>query len=209
MNVSWVRLSDKANQFFLSPLLRSCASYGFLALHIEASACYVWCSRQRMCRNGVSDSHKLQTWLYELADPQFTAVYAESQNERRECHDSAETLTHWETLQSNVTSWYGALTGCQYCHLRLAPLSVVSANCASTLESMCEKYGSFNTSDCQSCFSSMTLRAPGLAVLTEPQIGETIFMLAGSTECPVWLKKFSVQTVSYPEKWFGLLRRLL
>ena len=96
-----------------------------------------------MCRNGVSDSHKLQTWLYELADLEFTAVYAESQHERRECHDSAEMLTaHWETLQSNVTSWYGALTGCQYCHSRLVPLSGVSADCASTIESVCEKYGS-------------------------------------------------------------------
>ena len=55
----------------------------------------------------------------------------------------------------------------------------------------------------------MTLRASELAVLTAPQIGETIFMPAGSKECPVWLKKFSVQTVSYPEKWFGLPRRLL
>ena len=61
-------------------------------------------------------------------------------------------------------------------------------------ESICEKYGSFNMSDCQSCFTSMTLRASGLAVLTAPQIGETIFMPAGSKECPVWLKKFSVQT---------------
>ena len=70
--------------FSCSPFLRSCAPYGFLALHIEASACYVWCSRQRRCRNGVSDLRKLQTWLYELADPQFTAVYAESQDEKRE-----------------------------------------------------------------------------------------------------------------------------
>ena len=55
----------------------------------------------------------------------------------------------------------------------------------------------------------MTLRASGLAVLTAPQIDETIFMPAGSKECPVWLKKLSVQTVSYPAKWFGLPRRLL
>ena len=55
----------------------------------------------------------------------------------------------------------------------------------------------------------MTLRASGLAVLTAPQIGETILVPAGSTECPVWLKKFSVQRVSYPEKWFGLPCRLL
>ena len=39
---------------------------------------------QRMCRNGVSDLGKLQTWVYKLADPQFTAVYAESQDEKRE-----------------------------------------------------------------------------------------------------------------------------
>ena len=55
----------------------------------------------------------------------------------------------------------------------------------------------------------MTLRSSELAFLTVPQIGETILMPAGSTECPVWLKKFSVQTVSYPEKWFGLPRRLV
>ena len=64
-----------------------------------------------MCRHGLSDSHQLQTWLYELADPQFTTVYAESQTGKRECHDSAETLTtNWETLQSHVTSW-NELTG--------------------------------------------------------------------------------------------------
>ena len=57
-------------------------------------------------------------------------------------------------------------------------------------ESMCEKYGSFNTSDCQSCLSSMTLRASRLAVLIAPQIGETIFMPAGSKEYLVWLKNF-------------------
>ena len=31
--------------------------------------------------------------------------------------------------------------------------------------------------DCQSCFTSITLRASGLAVLTTPQTGETIFYL--------------------------------
>ena len=45
-------------------------------------------------------------WLYVLAHPQFTAVYAESQDEKGERHDSTETLTaRWETLQSNVTSF--------------------------------------------------------------------------------------------------------
>ena len=97
----------------------------------------------------VADLRKLQTWLYDLADPQFTAVYAKSQDERRKRHDSIETLTvHWAAIQSNVTSGtsrvlrdglfheacsrrhpydsavlpeYGALTGCQHCHSRLVP----------------------------------------------------------------------------------------
>ena len=55
------------------------------------------------CVEGFSDSHQLQTWLYELAGPQFTTVYANNQIVRRECHESAETLTaNWETLQSHV-----------------------------------------------------------------------------------------------------------
>ena len=42
--------------------------------------------------------------FYELVDPLLTAVYAESPDERRERHDSIETLAaHWETLQLNVT----------------------------------------------------------------------------------------------------------
>ena len=54
----------------------------------------------------VADIRKLQSWLSELADPELTAVYAESQDERRELHDSMETLTaHWNNLQSNVTSF--------------------------------------------------------------------------------------------------------
>ena len=53
----------------------------------------------------VADLRTLQTCLYELADPQPTAVYAERQDERRERHVSVETLTsNWERLQSNVTS---------------------------------------------------------------------------------------------------------
>ena len=44
--------------------------------------------------------------FYELVDSQLTAVYAESPDEKRERHDSIETLTaHWETLQLNVTLW--------------------------------------------------------------------------------------------------------
>ena len=54
----------------------------------------------------VADLRKLQNWFYELADLQLTAVYAGSQDKKRERYDSVETLTsHWETLQSNVTSW--------------------------------------------------------------------------------------------------------
>ena len=42
--------------------------------------------------------------LYKLAVPSLTAVYAESQDERRERHDTIETLTaHRGTFQSNVT----------------------------------------------------------------------------------------------------------
>ena len=43
--------------------------------------------------------------MNELADPELTAVYAESQNEKRERHDSIVTLTAPENLQSNVASW--------------------------------------------------------------------------------------------------------
>ena len=65
----------------------------------------------------VADLRKLQTWLYKLADPQLTAVYAESQDERRERHDSIETLTaHWENLQSNVTSWASRVLRDGLCH---------------------------------------------------------------------------------------------
>ena len=45
------------------------------------------------------------------------------------------------------------------------------------LESLREEYMPFNMSDYQSCFTSMMLRASGLAVLTVLQIGETIFCL--------------------------------
>ena len=47
------------------------------------------------------------------------------------------------------------------------------------LESLRKKYMPFNMSDCQSYFTSMILRASGLAVLIAPQIGETIFIPAG------------------------------
>ena len=40
----------------------------------------------------VADLRKLQSWLYELAGPEFTDVHAESQDVRRERH-------------SDVTSW--------------------------------------------------------------------------------------------------------
>ena len=50
----------------------------------------------------VADLRKLQTGLYDLADPQFTAVYAESQDERRKRHDSIETLTSTGRLYSRT-----------------------------------------------------------------------------------------------------------
>ena len=56
-----------------------------------------------MCRSGRGGFAQATTWLYELVDPQLTAVYAESLDERRQRHDSIETQTvHWKTLQSNV-----------------------------------------------------------------------------------------------------------
>ena len=39
----------------------------------------------------VADFRKLQRWLYELAHPELTAVYAERLDERREHSDSIET----------------------------------------------------------------------------------------------------------------------
>ena len=54
----------------------------------------------------VADLRKRQTWFHETADPQLTAVYAESQDESRERHHSVNSPTfRWETLQLNVTSW--------------------------------------------------------------------------------------------------------
>ena len=239
----------------------------------------------------VADLRKLQTWFYKLADPQLTAVYAESQDERRERHDSIETLTaHWENLQSNLTSWasrvlrdglchevvmrfvhhttedvqssllrspgfwlptlpterhvhgnhakdaavlkeYVALTGCQSCHSRLVPLSGVSEDCASTLESVCGKYGSLSTGACQSCFSSIDAVNLGTCSSDDTSAWcDHPDACSGSEECPVWPKEFSapftlysnlpiirgakcefyysyteerqVQTVSYPEKCF-------
>ena len=65
----------------------------------------------------VAELRKLQSWLYELADPELTALYAESQDERRERHDSIDTLTaHWENLQSNVTSWASRVLRDGLCH---------------------------------------------------------------------------------------------
>ena len=83
----------------------------------ETSLCCVWCSRRRMCRDGRVGFAKAASWL-------------------------TETLTaHWETLQSNVASRCAALTGCRCRHSRLMPLSGVSADCASTLGSVCGKCG--------------------------------------------------------------------
>ena len=59
----------------------------------------------------VADLRKLQTWLYDLADPQFTAVYAESQDERRKRHDSIETLTvHGPAVFSEMVFAQGMFT---------------------------------------------------------------------------------------------------
>ena len=69
---------------------------------VDHSAYQVWCSRERMCQSGRGGFAR----FYELVDPQLTAVYAESPDDRRERHDSIETLAaHWETLQLNVTLW--------------------------------------------------------------------------------------------------------
>ena len=54
-----------------------------------------------------------------------------------------------------VLKEYVARTDCQSCHSRLVPLSGVSVDCASTLESVCGKSGSLSTGACQSCFSSI------------------------------------------------------
>ena len=69
----------------------------FVLFHLLMVQCQVWCSRERTWRICAS---------YNLAykDPQLTAVYAESPDEKRECHDSIETLTaHWK-LCSRLTS---------------------------------------------------------------------------------------------------------
>merc|ERR1712012_1237169 len=70
-----------------------------------------------------------------------------------------------------VLKEYVALTGCQSCHSRLVPLSGVSADCASTLESVCGKFGSLSTGACQSCFSSIDAVNLVRAVRTTPQLG--------------------------------------
>ena len=135
-------------------------------------------------------------------------MYAESQGVS--VTTLPETLiAHWEILQSNVTSWYGALTGCQYCHSRLVLLSGVSADCASTLESVREKYWSFTRviasraspallcvpRDCGSDDTSAWCDHPNACF--------------GSTECPVWPKEFLVQTVSKPENGSALRTSLV
>ena len=113
----------------------------------------------------VADLRKLQTLLYDLADPQFTTVYAESQDDKRKRHDSIDTLTvHWAILQSNVTSWTSRVLRDGLCHeacSRKQPccwstersrvvsiathglcLSDLTDDCVSTLEFVCEKYRS-------------------------------------------------------------------
>ena len=51
------------------------------------------------------DLRKLQSWLYELADPELIVVYAESQARGVSDTTYIKTLTaHWDNLQSNVTS---------------------------------------------------------------------------------------------------------
>ena len=93
MKVSWVRLWDNANQFFLSlvQVLRPIRLLG-----VAHQGICVLCV--------VQPSKNVSTWL-------VRPVYAENQTGRRECHDSAETLTtNWETLQSHVKSW-NELTG--------------------------------------------------------------------------------------------------
>ena len=49
------------------------------------------CSRQ-MCRMDKADLRRCKL-MNELANPELTAVYVESQNEKRERHDSLVTLT--------------------------------------------------------------------------------------------------------------------
>ena len=65
----------------------------------------------------VADLRKWQSWLYGLADPELAAVYAESQDEKRDRHDSIKSLTaHWENFQSNVTSWASRVLRHGLCH---------------------------------------------------------------------------------------------
>ena len=39
-------------------------------------------SRERVCQSGRGGFLQVASWLYELADPELTAVYAESQDEK-------------------------------------------------------------------------------------------------------------------------------
>ena len=70
---------------------------------VEAAfACKYGAAGKECVKADVADLRKLQTGLYDLADPQFTAVYAESQDERRKRHDSIETLTSTGRLYSRT-----------------------------------------------------------------------------------------------------------
>ena len=53
--------------------------------------------------------------MLHVAFPQFTAVYAESQDEKRECHDFLETPTdHWESLTTQELIEQGMSASCLY-----------------------------------------------------------------------------------------------
>ena len=139
-------------------------------------------------RNGLSDSHQLQTWHSELADPQFTTVYAENQTGRRECCDSAEMLTaNWETLQSHVTSW-NKLTGViiathGLCLFRACQLI------AHLLLNLCARNTNPSLGWCQSCFSNFESvpqdRSLGAAMTRYHSMGRPLG--AVMTVTPAWL----------------------
>ena len=152
----------------------------------------------------VADLRKLQTGLYDLADPQFTAVYAEirmrawvsrlSWNAERPlgdfiverdimdqlclrnglCHESCSRRHPYD---SAVLPQEGALTGCQHCHSRLVPFGHDSRLRIHSWICV-RKYRSFSTVDYESCFSSIDVEASGLAILTTAQLGVTFLTLA-------------------------------
>ena len=69
----------------------------------ESSARYVM-QPSKCIETDVADLRKCKL-MNELADPEHTAVYAQSQNETHKRHDSIVTLTAPENLQSNAASW--------------------------------------------------------------------------------------------------------